>query len=209
MNDTLTQYFQNNDPALLISTLFAGLIIIVGLGYLFYRFNKPTDEKLIENTIREIADECMKDVIISDGMYGYYFVDYLMLLSGKIIVLGVEHYEGYIFGGENIDEWAQVVNQKSYKFKNPLRSYVACAQNINDLFKGADVEARIIFTSAGNFPKGVPKGVYQMQDFKAELNDIKHSNITSADIVEIWQKLKKTVNEHMGQYHTEKLEGAA
>lgn len=209
MNDTLTQFFNQNDPVLFISTFIAGLLVVGGLVYLFYHLNKASDEKVIENTIKELTDEYMKDVIISDGMYGYYFVDYLLFLSGKIIVLGVEHYEGYIFGGENIDEWAQVLNQKSYKFKNPLRSYVACAQNINDVLKGVDVEARIIFTSAGSFPKGVPKGVFQMKDFKAELNEIKNSYTTTPDIVELWQQLKKMVNEHMGRYHTEKLEGAA
>lgn len=205
MDNALTDFFTQTDPAFLVSTIVVTLVTIFGLGYLFYHLNKPTDDKLIENAIKELTDEYMKDVIISDGMYGYYFVDYLLLLSGKILVLGVEHYQGYIFGGENIDEWAQVVNQKSYKFKNPLRSYVACAQNINDIFKGAEVEARIIFTSVGSFPKGVPKGVYQMKDYRTELGEIKTSNSTTPEMVEIWQQLKKMINEHMGQYHTEKL----
>ena len=204
--DDISAFFQQTDPAVLSGVGVGILVVLIGLFLLVKRLNRPSDEKQIENAIKENSDEYIKDVIISDGIDGYIFADYLLSVSGKVIILGIEHYQGYIFGSENIDEWAQVINKKSYKFPNPLRSYESGAQSLNSLIKDVDVTAHVIFTSESSFPKGVPVGVLQMSDFRLTLEQIKSRNKSNDLTVKRWEELKEIVSQHAADYHREKLE---
>ena len=205
MMDEISAYLKQTDPVMLWGSVVGIILLIIGLALIVKHLNQQSDEELIKNTINELGDDHMKDVIISDGMYGYFFADYLISIAGQIIILGIEHYEGYIFGSENIEEWAQVHDKKSSKFNNPLRSYETCAQSLNSLIKDADVKAHIVFTSASSFPKGVPEGVLQMSNFKSSLEELIRTHSANQLTDKCWADLKAVVNQHASEYHQEKL----
>lgn len=207
MDNKILQFIATLDPLILWPSAIAIIIAVVVLAVVVYRLKHPSDDKQIETIIRELGIEHLRNVIISDGVYGYHFIDYLILFPEQIMLLGVQHYEGYIFGAENIDEWAQVVNKKSYKFPNPLQNYITCAQTINSLIKDADVVARMVFTSSSEFPKGVPQGVYRMEDFKAELASLVQEKTLDSHLKTIWDALVALANEHKHQYQQEKAQG--
>lgn len=207
MDNKILQFIATLDPLILWPSAIAIIIAVVVLAVVVYRLKHPSDDKQIETIIRELGIEHLRNVIISDGVYGYHFIDYLILFPEQIMLLGVQHYEGYIFGAENIDEWAQVVNKKSYKFPNPLQNYITCAQTINSLIKDADVVARMVFTSSSEFPKGVPQGVYRMEDFKVELASLVQEKTLDSHLKTIWDALVALANEHKHQYQQEKAQG--
>ena len=182
------------------------MVLVVVLGIIWYRLKHPSDDKQIDTTISELGIEHRKDVIISDGVYGYHFIDYLILFPEQIMLLGVQHYEGYIFGAENIDEWAQVVNKKSYKFVNPLQNYLTCAQTINSQIKDANVVARMVFTSTSQFPKGVPGGVYRMENFRTELESLVRGKTLDGQTKTVWDELVILASQHKQQYQREKAQ---
>ena len=204
MDNKILQYIATLDPVVLWPSIIAVVFVVIVLGVILYRLKHPSDDKQIDTLIRELGTEHLRDVIISDGVYGFHFIDYLILFPEQIMLLGVQHYEGYIFGAENIDEWAQVVNKKSYKFPNPLQGYITCAQTINSLIKDANVVARMVFTSSSEFPKGVPNGVYRMEDFKTELARLAQNKAQDAHLKTIWDELVILANAHKMQYQQEK-----
>lgn len=205
MDTVINKFIGNTDPSLIGVGVLAIIVALVVI-YLFYRNKRPADEKQIAKIIAEASDDFVRDVVISDGMYGYQFIDYLVLLPGEILVLGVQHYEGHIFGAENIEQWAQVVNKKSYKFENPLHRYVVCAQTLNGLVKGLNVHARVIFTSVSNFPKGVPVGVWQMNDIRSEIEKLSGGKTTDSSLQKLWHELLDLSNQHKVDYIKEKQE---
>ena len=206
MNNNISQFITTLDPVILWSSIAAIVMLVILLGMVWYRLKHPSDDKQIDTIISELGIEHRKDVIISDGVYGYHFIDYLILFPEQIMLLGVQHYEGYIFGAENIDEWAQVVNKKSYKFVNPLQNYMTCAQTINSQIKDADVVARMVFTSTSQFPKGVPGGVYRMENFRTELESLVRGKTLDGQTKTVWDELVILASQHKQQYQREKAQ---
>ena len=101
MNNNISQFITTLDPVILWSSIAAIVMLVILLGMVWYRLKHPSDDKQIDTIISELGIEHRKDVIISDGVYGYHFIDYLILFPEQIMLLGVQHYEGYIFGAEN------------------------------------------------------------------------------------------------------------
>jgi len=209
MDNKISQFINTLDPIILWSGIAAIVILVIVLGVLLYRHKHPTDDKQIDNVIKELGIAHQKDVIISDGVYGYHFIDYMILFPEQIMLLGVQHYEGYIFGADNIEEWAQVVNKKSYKFPNPLQDYQTCSQTIKGLIKNANVVARSVFTSSSEFPKGVPGGVYLMENFKGELAQLVRGKPLDPKNEAVWNQLVVLTTDHKKQYQREKSQSGS
>ena len=147
MNTELPDFLANTDPTWLAAV---GLVVAVSLVlviWLIYKLRHPTDTARVEKIVKEVSDDYIKDAILSDGLYGYHFIDYLILLPGKVLVLAVQDYEGYIFGGEKIEKWAQVVNNRSFNFDNPLINTHHYVQAVRALCDDVEIVNRVVFTS--------------------------------------------------------------
>jgi len=190
-----------------LTLVLVGAIILVTVVLWMVRYIKNTaDDRHIEKIIKEQSEAYSRDVIISDGIYGYLFVDYLVLLRGKIIALDVQHLKGYIFGADQIEQWAQVVDNKSHKFKNPLYRVRLMVQQVNQLVKEADIEARVLFGAQSSFPKGVPDGVLRMDTFRGELNNLAKNDYMHESMSKIWEELLDIAKEHKMRYNLESQE---
>ena len=178
-----------------------GAIIVVTLIVWIVRYLRNTSQdRRIEKIIKEQSEAYAKNVVLSDGMYGYLFSDYLVLMRGKIIAMDVHHLEGYIFGADQIEEWAQVVNSKSNKFKNPLYRVRLMVQQIKQLVNGADVEARVLFGDESSFPKGVPGGVMRFESFRDDLSGHDKNDYMAESMSKTWEELMQIMKEHKQRY---------
>ena len=100
---TLEQILQNNSLVWTIAGILASLVIVGVIIWLIIASRKPPEDRMVENIITELSQDYVRDAVLSDGLYGYYFIDYLVLLPGRIVVLGLEHLDGYIFGSEHVE----------------------------------------------------------------------------------------------------------
>lgn len=187
--------------------LFGGIAIAVLLVILLIlisrRNNTLPEVRKIEQTIKQICEDYRANVILSDGIYGYHFIDYLLLIRGRIVVVGLQNIDGYIFGGEQMDEWAQVVDQKSYKFNNPVINNLHYVNTVENLVGTVEVVGRVIFTGKNSFPKGTPPGVIKFSNLEKELNALADNRRAEKSVKEIWDKLIKTANKHRLRYKQE------
>ncbi len=189
---------------LLIGTAVIILLIIIGLlVWWIYKASHPSEEQQLEKVLRQNSLAVEKGVILSDGLYGYHFVDFLVLFPRKILVLGVQHGDGYIFGGEHMEQWAQVLNQKSYKFDNPLIRINHSVHTINEIVDAniVDVIGRVVFTGKNSFPKGVPEGVFDRTDLERNLQKLHLESTTDGGhINRVWDDLLKISRDHRQLY---------
>ena len=184
--------------------LAAGVVLILALlAYFVKRAGSTSEDRLIEKSIKSVSEAYLRNVIVSDGLYGYHFVDYLVLLKGKILALDVLDLHGYIFGGENTDEWAQVLKSQSKNFANPLHKMNMFSQRIHSLLDSVEVEGRVIFTSQSSFPKGVPAGVFTIDHFKQGLAELSRDDYMNESMHDAWDKLVALTREHKVQYEQE------
>lgn len=169
----------NNTGLYILSAI--ALLLIVGSGLYFWRqAQKNRHQRHIVNVLESLGVKYLKDVVLPDGLDGLAFIDYLLLVPNGVVVLDVNHIEGHLFGGERVDRWSQVVNNKTYKFENPLygnqKKCQVVSWNAEQILadNGDDpshwhTHGWITFSNAGNFPKGIPAQISMIDDLKTNL----------------------------------------
>lgn len=155
------------------------LLIFVAL-YLFRRWQSGSESRQIDQWIKNYSVAYLKDIVLPDGVYGYHFIDYLVLFPDKVLVLGIQPNEGYIFGADQLEQWTQVVNNKSYRFENPLLKIAQYQQTISPLLGGVEVVGRVVFFANSSFPKGKPSDILEMYQLEDELRKLAGSPVTQA-----------------------------
>ncbi|KPJ94977.1 MAG: hypothetical protein AMJ53_03970 [Gammaproteobacteria bacterium SG8_11] len=203
MNTELPEFLANTDPTWLAGV---GILIaasLVALIWLIYKLRHPSDASRVEKIVKEVSDAYVKNAVLSDGLYGYHFIDYLILLPGKILVLAVQDNEGYIFGGEKIEKWAQVVNNRSFSFDNPLINTNHYIQAVRDICHDVEIINRVVFTSKSSFPKGIPTGVIEFNNLKNELEALKGQGTVTNPVKSTWNRLLENTKQQETQYKQE------
>ena len=183
--------------------LVAAIAIVIAAIFYVRNLRKTADSRNITMVIKKYSDAYQRDVIFSDGIGGYFFIDYLILLKGKILALNIARVEGYVFGGENIELWTQVENSKSVKFRNPLIDVKLFVKHAADQLKFDGILARVLFDSRSGFPKGVPEGVLQLANFKESMAAWAGETTVADATNKAWDKLSALVAESRERYNKE------
>src|SRR5262245_7708523 len=111
MFDSLTKI----DPQLVGYALLA----LAGAALLFWiwqRYRRFLVRRGIRATVDAVAYEFLSDVLITDGMEGYFHFDFLLLTQRGILVLDLREVPGVIFGGDQMDEWTVMTRRRRYTF---------------------------------------------------------------------------------------------
>jgi len=145
---------------------------------------KNKESNKIKRIVKEIAADYVQDAALPDGLEGFVFIDFLVLTPTGILVIDVQNYNGFLFGGEAVDEWTQMIGHQSYKFKNPIPINQHHVHSVTTHAGDVPVQGRIVFTSLGNFPKGIPDGVSTTGNFK---NDVSIS-VVGNSVPELYQQ---------------------
>lgn len=168
----------------------AAFILAVIIVWIIIRYiNKESGNKKITKIIKKMATGYVQNIAIPDGLEGYVFIDYLVLTPTGILVINVQDYNGFLFGGENINEWTQMIGHKSYKFKNPLPQVEHHVQSVKLHVDDVPVRGRIVFSSAGEFPKGIPQGVSTIGSLKEDVSFTVVGNAVPEIYLYTWKKL--------------------
>ena len=100
-----------------IGLLLLVLIMLVALWR--YRL-RDHDIRQFRRVIKPFVVDMRTNLFVPDAVDGQVWVDYLILTQGGILLLDVRRYDGHLFGGENINEWTQLLGMKRSTFSNPL-----------------------------------------------------------------------------------------
>jgi len=195
-------YFDENMP-MLLGMLAAALSIVIAVILLVRNLYKTADSRKISGIIKKYSEAYEREVIFPDGIGGYFFIDYLILLPGRILALNIAKMEGYVFGGENIEIWTQVENNKSTKFKNPFEDVKLFVNHAADQLKFDGIMARVLFDSKSEFPKGVPEGVLQLTNFEENMAAWAGETHVSEATNKAWETLSALLAESRERYNKE------
>ena len=159
-----------------ILAIVAVLLILAISWYSWRQFQKTRHQQHLHNVIGGLGLEHIRDVVLPDGLDGLVFIDYLLLTPKGVVVIDLMHSDGHLFGGTSIDQWSQVINNRTYKFPNPLYANETKCQavmwNVEKIRKQQQSQPDddwhthgwVVFSNAGNFPKGIPDRVCMIDD---------------------------------------------
>ena len=201
--NTIVTYLNNENMPMLMGMIVATIIMVIAV-ILFARYlYKTADSRKIKRIIKKYSDAYEREVIFTNGIGGYFFIDYLILLPSRILALNLQKIEGYIFGGESIELWTQVENNKSSKFKNPLEDVNLFVQQVADQLKFDGFMAGVLFVSRSKFPKGVPEGVLQLANFRKSMTAWAGEKPVAEATNKAWDKLSILLAESRESYNKE------
>jgi len=184
--------FVAENPGLL-GLIIAAVIVAGAAAWHFWRQRQKTrHERHVEKTIQSLGMDYLKDVVLPDGLDGLAFIDYLLLVPKGFVVLDILHQEGLLFGGTSVDHWTQVIKGKTYKFNNPLYIHQNHCQAAQWNSGNVEIFSRVVFSNAGRFPKGIPKGVVMIDDLKADLGKLLSDNPVPDANRKVWEQLLDT-----------------
>jgi hypothetical protein len=196
-------YLNNENMPMLVGVLVAAIAIVIAVILFVRDLYKTADSRKIKSVIKIYSDVFARDVIFPDGMGGYYFIDYLILLPARILALNLPKVEGYVFGGENIELWTNVEKDKSTKFKNPLEEVNLFAKHAADQLKFDGIIAMVLFNSRSGFPKGVPEGVLQLASFEENMAAWAAETPVPEATKQSWERLSALLAESRERYSKE------
>jgi len=190
-----------NSQAGLYGLLAAAVIVVAGaIWYIRQQMKKSFHQRHVQKVLESLGVKYLRDIVLPDGLEGMVFIDYLLLVPNGVVVLDINYSEGHLFGGSTVDQWSQVINNKTYKFNNPLydnqtkcQAVIWNAENIlGDAFNKLNWKTIgwVAFTNAGNFPKGIPDHVSMIDDLKTNLEKNQNLSEPAGDTMhDIWDKL--------------------
>lgn len=141
---------------LVITWLPALLACLLALFLAYPAFTRLRARRRERGLIRNYGVAQLSEVLLDDGMGGKILFDHLLLTPQGIMALLRQPCQGAIFAGERMDQWAQVVGKRTYRFTNPLHALDEQLATLRYHLPGLPLEGRILFCGACEFPKGRP-----------------------------------------------------
>ena len=170
---------------IVIAIVVVFLLVVVVLGKPLRGF---IDQLRLSRVIKRLGTDSMSNVVMSDGMDGHVFIEHLVLTPTHVLVVSVRRYSGAIFAAENMDMWAQVTDNGSYKFPNPIHEIETATAAVKSHIPNAAVNGIILFGRDSSFPKGKPDGVMHISEI-AKLPAPDPKTVVSEPVKQAWDRL--------------------
>lgn len=174
-----------------------GLLLLVIVLILLYLFRDSLhywrESRNINRVAKRLGARMLRDVRLPDGMGGEISIDFLVLATDAILVIGVKRYDGLIYGSARIDEWTQSIRRRSYKFPNPDTYLQQQIGAVRLIVPKIPVRGLHLFTDSAVFPKDKPSNVLQAQDLRGSSPRPRLKDIP-AELQTAWTQLMHALN---------------
>jgi hypothetical protein len=174
-----------------------GLLLLVIVLILLYLFRDSLhywrESRNINRVAKRLGARMLRDARLPDGMGGEISIDFLVLATDAILVIGVKRYDGLIYGSARIDEWTQSIRRRSYKFPNPDTYLQQQIGAVRLIVPKSPVRGLHLFTDSAVFPKDKPSNVLQAQDLRGSSPRPRLKDIP-AELQTAWTQLMHALN---------------
>jgi hypothetical protein len=177
-------------PAIAYALLAAVIVVIVAL-IAWRLLGRDPDLRQLRKILKPFVLHSRENVFVPDEVDGQLWVDRIVLTQGGILVLDIRRYEGNLYGGDQINEWTQLLGMKRNTFDNPLLGMPARLQAVKALVPDIPVVGRVVFTCLGQFQKGMPDGVSMCDTLVTDLEAFFASRVDADRLHEAWQALQQ------------------
>jgi nuclease-like protein len=128
----------------------------------------------------------VKEIIIPDGIGGLLEIEHVVLLDQGLLLIETYSISGNLFGAEQIDEWTQIIDGRSYKFANPLRRLRTARQALKLLAPNVPIFCKVVFNADSHFPKGKPDEVSILATMADDMKIVMDSPVITTKAKQAW-----------------------
>jgi len=139
-----------------------------GLSLAWRWYRKRRARKALIATITAVGADHLIDVLVPDGMGGFFHVDFVLLTPRGVVVLDLRDVSGNVFGGDQMNEWTVMDGAARYTFVNPQSALYDRIAAVKALAGELPVEGRVVFTRRAKFPKGLPKWTLMVDSLSSD-----------------------------------------
>ena len=187
-----------NDLSQVNAQLFAGVELIsavsfFAIAFIFYLNRIRIKQSWLlfrtQYCLNHLGLEQISDIQFPDGLGHHFTIDRLLLRHNGITLLVYKKYPGRIFCASNIDEWTQMLGQKSYAFKNPLFELDYQIKAISAFLPDIPIDGFLFFDHTAAFPKGHPEQVMHPNLIPQELQRYNRHQVETK-VMSAWKKMQ-------------------
>jgi hypothetical protein len=177
--------------------LVAGAVVLGwALSWAWRWYRRRRAQKALVAAVTASSSEYLRDVLVPDGMGGFFHVDFLLLTPRGILVIDLRDVRGNIFGGDQMTEWTVMDGPQRFTFTNPQGALYDRIAAVRAVASDAPTEGRIVFTKRGKFPKGLPKWTLMVDTLRTEFPSLSDSMLPASTVERFeaaWHRLKSSV----------------
>lgn len=177
------------DKQYIVPAALAVIITVVIVFIIVRHYKRNQHFHQISKLIKDLSHKSLRNILLPDSVDEKIWVDCLLLTDGGLIVLDIRDYVGRLFGGDNINEWTQIIGVKSHKFSNPLLELPARINAVQEIADDIPVIGHIVFTRRGAFEKGKPEGVYMVDEVYEQLSHFLRPALSADKLDKVWRKI--------------------
>lgn len=173
----------------------AVVVLAAALPWIWRWYRRRRARKELIRTLTAGGIDYVSDVLVPDGMGGYFHTDFLLLTPRGILVIDLRDVRGNVFGSDQMEEWTVMDGARRYTFTNPLGGLYDRVAAVKALAGEVCVEGRIVFTARASFPKGFPKLTVLVDALSVEFPAVDRTQFSGpvAAFEEAWQRIKGSV----------------
>jgi hypothetical protein len=185
----MVEYLQSSDNRWV---LLLGAVAVLLLVWLMYRhfFGQRGG---LAHAIADISFDRIEQLIIPSADEGEILVDYLLLTAKGLLILDVKHVQGTVFGGDKLQDWTVITDERRFTFSNPQPALYDRIAAVRQIVREVPVAGRILFLDGADFAKGVPELVANIPDLVAEFGE-PDKNVAKVKIEAFkphWEQIRK------------------
>ncbi len=153
------------------------------------RLGKTRKERQLDKILRSYRQDEVRSIVIPDGIGGLLELDRLILTERGLLLIETYPMTGHLFGAEQIDQWTQIIDGRSFKFANPLHHIQNAKYALQPLAPKVPIFYRVVFTGSSDFPKGKPDYVSTLQTLEQDLQAILEAPKMSESSMIAWKRI--------------------
>ena len=161
------EFFQNGDNPWLLPMAAIGVVLIIGLVVMIVRRKSGG----LEHALAEISFDRIEGLVIPSADEGEILIDYLLLTSQGLLILEVKDVRGTIFGGDKLQDWTVITDDRRFTFSNPQPALYDRIAAVRQIIREVPVAGRVLFLDGAEFTKGTPDLVSSLTQLVDEFGE--------------------------------------
>ncbi|HEU4618237.1 MAG TPA: nuclease-related domain-containing protein [Gammaproteobacteria bacterium] len=171
----------------------AAVVVLAGaLWYSVWRRRRPEVLQVLQTTALDAAH----DVLLPNGMGGQIYIEHLLLTGHGVVVVDVKQFEGTIFGGDRMDEWTVIKENRRFTFPNPQATLYDRVAAVRRLAREVPVHGYVLFSSRADFTKGRPRDVILADEFEQRFKKPEKADLEEVTLAlgPHWERIKEAAH---------------
>ena len=137
--------------------------------WLIYR--RSTRGNRLQRMFDDICYDRIDDFLIPNGEDGEIHIDHLLLTSSGLLIVDVKDVDGTVFGSDKMEKWTVISNKHRFTFSNPQSALYDRIAAVRSIVRQVPVAGRLLFLDGGEFTKGIPEMVADIDGLHDEFNE--------------------------------------